>query len=64
MEGSPQPHQQGSTSTAFYPSTDMHVYFVKAEEVANAEEQGLRPVSARFYVERNAPDSVKTTDSR
>lgn len=48
------------TITTFKPATRLHVVLLKEKEVEAANARGHRVVSARFYIEKNAPLPIKS----
>lgn len=51
--------REGETITVFKPSNNMTVFFIKESELKLAAEYGLRPISATFFIEKNAPEKIK-----
>ncbi|MBR9916447.1 hypothetical protein GYB29_01865 [bacterium] len=49
----------GQTVTFFKPSNHLHIFFISEDEIELAQENGLRPISAKFFLERNAPESIR-----
>lgn len=49
----------GQTISAFHPRQEMHVIFLYEDELDIAYENGFSPISAHFYLEKNASDRIK-----
>ncbi len=50
----------GQTMTFFKPSNQLHVFFISEDEIELAQSHGFRPISAIFFIEKNASEKVKS----